>query len=163
MTHRERHESEGLFTLKAKPGPGFCLVKGCRKSSDPKKVGLCHCHHQYRWRMKSPKRSAFSTLRDHAKGRGIAFTISYDYFLGLTDALAWWDHAAESRGEALSIDRIDITKGYVFGNIRVLTVSENAAAGNRERFLPETVRAILARKRERAMGFKGRSEDDCPF
>lgn len=147
MTHRERHISEGLFDLKLCPGEGFCIVKGCRKSREPKKVGLCHKHHQHRWRMKSPKRSAYSTLRDHAKARGLKFSISFDYFLGITDGLAYWS------GEGVpTIDRVKVERGYEPGNLTVISLSENVTKGNRERHLPAAVQAILERKRARMSG-----------
>lgn len=173
MTPQERwrkiHESEGLFSLKVKPGAGLCMVKGCRKEGLPRKVGLCHCHHQYRWRMNSPKKSAYATLRDHARGRGLEFSLSPDYFAGLCDAYAYFDSDAESRGECPSIDRIDPRKGYVPGNVRIVTVSQNSVKAARERHLPGYVQAILDRKRARAKGNPAladeqeRGEDECPF
>lgn len=148
---RSTHEAEELFTLKLKPGPGLCCVKGCRKNigrSD--KMGLCHAHYQYRWRMKNKKKSAYATLRDHARGRGIPFTISAEYFQGLMDAVAYWDHQAESRGEWLSIDRIRAWEGYVPGNLRIISHSQNSAKSHRERFLPVHVQSLIDRRRERA-------------
>lgn len=150
MTQRERHLSEGLFTLKQTPGPGLCCVKGCRNASGVGKAGLCHKHYQHRWRMRSRKSSAFATLRDNAKNRGIEFNLTYDYFLGLTDCAGYWDLHAESRGEWASIDRVDGTKGYVMGNLRIITHAHNAAKSNRERHLPAHVQSIIDRKRARA-------------
>lgn len=146
---RQKHEGEGLFTLKKNPGAGLCGVKGCRK--DAPRMGLCHAHRQYRWRMQNKKQSAFSSLRDHALSRGIRFTLDYQYFLGLTDALGYFDPKAESRGEWLSIDRIDVTRGYEPGNLRIVTHSENVIKGHRERHLPEAVQSMIARKRARAL------------
>jgi hypothetical protein len=112
--------------------------------------------------MKSPKRSAYSTLRDHAKGRGIKFTISYDYFLGLTDGLGYWS------GEGVpTIDRVKATRGYEPGNLTVISLNENVRKGNRERHLPEHVQAILERKRARMSGDSvnpyARDEEFNPF
>lgn len=149
-THRERHIEEGIFTLKGKPGPGLCMVSGCRNECHPKKMSLCHKHFQHRWRTLSRKPSAFATLRDHAKARGLEFNLSYDYFLGMTDCAGFWDMQAESRGEWATLDRVDGTKGYVMGNVRVITHAHNAAKSNRERHLPAHVQSILDRKRERA-------------
>ena len=163
------HAAEGLFTLKKKPGAGLCLVRGCSKEGHPKKTGLCHGHWQYRWRMRSRKKSAYATLRDHATGRGIEFTISLDYFLGLTDAVMFWDHEAESRGEWLTLDRVDATRGYCPGNLRVISLSHNSVKSCRERHLPEHVQSILERKRARAKenphlaDETGDAESDCPF
>lgn len=158
--------AEGLFELKKKPIDGVCLVKWCCEKGHARKTGLCHKHFQARWRMKNPKRSAYAALRDHAKGRGIAFSLTFDYFEGMLDGLRFWDHEAESRGDALSLDRIDPTKGYVRGNIRVITLSENVIEGNKIRHLPEYVQHIIERKRAKAkeaVGFKEIDPDACPF
>lgn len=162
---RATHESEGLFVLKAKPGEGFCCVKGCRKEEVTGKTGLCHAHHQYRWRMKSKKPSSYHTLKSHALARGLKFTISYDYFLGICDAVAFFDPECESRGEYPSIDRVDPTRGYEPGNIRVISISSNVTKGNKERFLPAHVQSILERKRARAEKklSPGPDADRCPF
>ena len=53
---------------------------------------------------------------------------------------------------ALSLDREDACGGYTSDNIRVIPIEENVAKGNRERHLPEHVRAVMARR-----------EPDCPF
>jgi cobalamin biosynthesis protein CobT len=152
MTPQQRatHEAEGFFTLKKSPGAGFCGVNGCRRQSAKHKQGLCHTHSQHRWRMKSPKRSAFTALRDHAVARGLKFSISYDYWCGLADAYAMFDHSAESFDQYPSFDRVDSTKGYCPGNLRIITVSQNAVKSNKERFLPAAVQEILARKRAKA-------------
>lgn len=169
MTPAQRavHVAENLFDLKQKAGPGLCGVKGCRRDEERRKMGLCHCHHQQRWRMKSPKKSAYATLRDHAKARGIGFTISPDYFEGLCDAHARFVHVAETRGEQLTIDRVHAHLPYQKGNLQVMTHSENSAKGNRERFLPAYVQAILDRKRARIQqeepGFAEKDENECPF
>lgn len=166
-SHRDRHIDEGFFELKAKPGHGLCMVKGCRNHYGKVKFSLCHKHYQYRWRMLNPKRSSFAALRDRAKDRGIEFTISYDYWLGLTDAYRYFPHDAVSFKECLSIDRVDASKGYVPGNLAIITVSENSKKSHKEKFLPAHVQAILDRKRAKIQGevqtFKERDPDDFPF
>jgi hypothetical protein len=138
------------------------MVKGCRKDGHRHKFGLCFAHYQYRWRMLNPKQSAFAMLRDHAKQRGIEFRLSYDYFLGLCDAYSYFDHSAESFGEFPSIDRIDATKGYLQGNVRVVTVSQNCRKAAKERFLPAHVQAILDRKRARAKEHPALADEQVP-
>lgn len=158
--NRATHETEGLFKLKQVPGPGMCVVHGCRNPHVPAKASLCHKHHQQRWRVKNRKGGVYACLRDRAKRRKIEFTISYDYFLGLTDATAFWDTHPEDRGEWLTLDRRDPTKGYVPGNLRVITHRENTVKGNRERHLPEVVQALLDRKRA---AFLRETAPECPF
>lgn len=172
MTAREKLESEGLFTLKKMPGPGMCPVASCRNKSRTgrnKCMGLCHRHQQYRWRMKDTKRSAYTALRDHAKARKIPFTISYEYFRGMVDMLATWDLKAESRGEVLTVDRIQAERGYEEGNLQIITHSQNSIKSHREKHLPAVVQALIARKRakvqEAMWKISGRKEgdEDEPF
>ncbi len=151
LTGRDKLLVEGMFALKENPGPGLCMVAGCRKRhKDPRKVGtllLCSRHWQARWRARNPKQASWRALKDHAKARRIEFTLDFAFFVSLTDAAGYWDQDPASHGDRLSIDRISITGPYSNDNVRVITVSENTAAGNRERFLPEHVQAILARRR----------------
>ena len=152
-----------LFTLKVKPGPGLCKVKGCSHKTGLKKGGLCDKHHQQWFRFKNPKAGAYATLKGHALKRRIPFNITYDYFLGLTDACGYWDRDVENHGDLPTLDRVDPCKGYVFGNLRVVSHSENAIKGNRERHLPAHVQEILRRKRARLQARLEPDEDDCPF
>jgi len=169
-SHRDRHLAEGFFTLKREPGPGMCMVTRCRNDHGKGKFSLCHKHYQHRWRMLNPKQSAFAALRDHAKGRGIEFSLTFDYFQGMCDAYAMFDHNAETFGEYPSIDRVDSTIGYRPGNLRIITVSQNAEKSAREKFLPAAVQEILARKRAKAKNNPllieervAETEENCPF
>lgn len=167
MTPQQRalHEAEGLFVLKAKPGHGMCGVRGCRNELAPRKMSICHKHWQQRWRMQSPKKSAYAMLRDHAKERGIKFTLTPDYFRGFCDAFARFDQSPDTYGQRMTVDRVDATRGYEEGNIAILTLTENVAKGNRERHLPAHVQAILDRKRARMQESPEpvEEEEKCPF
>lgn len=148
-----KHRIPEIFNLKKKPGPGFCIVAGCRKEKsldrkgNVKKLGLCHGHYQHAWRLCNEKKSAYATLRDHAVRRGIVFSLSPEYFAGLVDAYGFFEHKADEFKDYLSLDRADCTKGYVAGNVRVCTVSENVIKGHAERHLPHAVQHYLAARR----------------
>jgi hypothetical protein len=150
---RDKLVAEGLFTLKESPGPGFCCVRGCRLKHIPKRRGgnllLCARHYQQRWRWLNPKQSAYRALKDHAAARKIAFTLTFDYFCGLTDAYGYWDAPADDFASQPSIDRVDCRLGYAPGNVRIISVSANAAKSHREKFLSPAAQAGLARKRAR--------------
>jgi hypothetical protein len=160
---------DGIFELKLHPGEGLCPVKGCRNAPGVKKGGLCNKHHQRLFKHRHPQAWGFNIIKAKSKRRGIAFTISFDYYCGLTDAYAYHEQKPEEHGDWLTIDRRDITKGYEPGNLRILTHSENVAAGNAERFLPETVRALLERRRalaasqEAAAAVPEYDPETCPF
>ena len=143
-----KHRLPEIFQFKQKPGPGFCRVKGCRKNGHSAKFGLCHGHYQHAWRLCNEKASVYATLRDHARQRGIAFTITREYFDGLVDAYGFFDHPKTEFKTYLSFDRCDVDKGYEKGNLRIVSVSANVAKGNRERHLPRTVQDHLREIRE---------------
>lgn len=135
---------EGFFEFKKSSSGGLCWVKGCSRKSRADRC-LCHMHDMRRWRAKQKKTADYCTLRDHAKARGIDFSITLDYWRGLVDAFAYYDPPGDDA--ALSIDRVDPTKGYVEGNIRVVTVSLNSIKSNKERYLPDHVQHMLERHR----------------
>lgn len=151
LTARERIESEG-FSLKGSPGVGLCWIKGCRnRHAGPKKklgeVMFCHRHWQQRWRKRDYKEASWATLRDHAKARGIGFTLSFEKFVQITDECGYWDQQPETDADRLTVDRILMSGAYSDDNVRVIPKGLNSGLSNRERWLPENVKAILARKR----------------
>lgn len=142
-----------------------------------------------RWRCRNKQISDYCTLRDHAAGRHLKFTITVDYWKGLVDAFGFYD-ATRDKDVVLTIDRVDATKGYEEGNLRVVSVNVNSYKTRREQFLPEHVQSIIERKRAKlqssnakylALGpqpiadeelpleateqneFLQYSEEDCPF
>ena len=103
-------------------------------------------HDMRRWRALQKKTADYCTLRDHAKARGIKFLITLDYWRGLVDAFGFYSKGDDE--EVLTIDRVNPTRGYEEGNMRVVTVSVNGYKSNRERYLPEHVQHMLERKRD---------------
>jgi len=151
---------EGFFEFAKNKAPGRCPVRGCRNPSR-KDRALCHRHEQRRWRAHNPIKNYYNELKQRAKKRGHAFTISYDYFLGFCHATQFLE---EHEGKVLTIERINASKGYVPGNIEALETSLNTAKGNRERWLSDEAReAIANRRRERAASLEEWcDEDDAP-
>lgn len=121
----------------------MCWVKGCQRASRTDR-SLCHKHEMRRWRAKNKKIADYCTLRDHASARGIEFKIGLDYWRGLVDAFCYYEPRAD---ETLSIDRVNPVRGYVEGNLRIVTVSLNSLKSNRERFLPEHIQHMMDRTR----------------
>lgn len=122
-----------LYALCPGKPKGTCPVRFCRKCS--RKAGrLCHMHDVRAWRKRNPTRAAYNTLRDHAKGRGLEFSITFEDFQQICEATGYSLKKGISPN-ALSMDRRDFRKGYVPGNIRVTTVSINSAKGTHEKFI----------------------------
>lgn len=162
---QQRLLNEGFFEFKSKAGPGLCWVKHCRNSRKHDRC-LCNKHNMQRWRAKRECPAAYHTLKHHAKARRIKFTITVDYFRGLTDAYCFFKQ--DDPDEILTIDRVEAHKGYEPGNLRVVSISINIAKGNRERYLPEHIRDMMRREREAARAklnghLKDEENENCPF
>lgn len=83
------------------------------------------------WRRNNPEKYCYLTLKGNAKRRGKEFTITFEYFLeviGETDYLSLKGKTKTS----LSIDRKDNNFGYVTGNLRIITLSQNSIKGTGE-------------------------------
>lgn len=121
-----------------------CCIKHCPKDSakhangNKTKKGMCHGHYQAWWRHNNPLMSYFRSIKDHAKEREIIFTLTFEQFKSIVP-VNW---------RSLTVDRIEGHKGYAWGNIQFMPFGENAAKGNRERWLPDHVKDILERKRK---------------
>lgn len=155
---------EAFYEYKKRAPEGKCWVKRCPNMAS--NGCLCSKHYMRRWRHKNVESATYCTLRDHARGRKIAFTINIDYWKGLTDGYNFFQQ--KDRKEILTIDRVDPCRGYEPGNLRVVSISENVAKGNRERYLPEHVQEMLRREREQTLQeyahhLEEDDEDDCPF
>lgn len=78
-----------------------------------------------RYRKNKPERAAYNALKDHARARGIEFTISFDYFMRYVVTKGYVDGKGNSRN-GLTVDRKNNLLGYVVGNIQVMTRAKNA-------------------------------------
>lgn len=100
------------------------VVRGCRNNRKGDRLRCSRCTMRL-WRASRRAQAAFASLRDHARERGIEFTITFADF----SACAWCaDYVANKGNEAsgLTVDRIDNRRGYVPGNIQPLTRAANA-------------------------------------
>jgi len=152
-----------MFEYTKTPVDGKCIVKRCGSPAIKKKGCLCHKHYQQKWRHNNPEQAAYRALKDHALHRKLKFEISFDYFCGLADGFAYFDKSCEQRGEVASIDRVDASLGYVRGNLQVISISENVIKGNKERYLPEYVQALLERQRLQQLESQPVENDENPF
>lgn len=73
-------------------------------------------------------RYAYSVLKNNARRRGKEFTLTMQEFVDFCEETGYMEGKGSSR-LSLSVDRIDHNKGYVAGNIQVLSLSENGAKG----------------------------------
>lgn len=107
--------------------PDKCITKFCRRAGTRKRGGLCSRCSMRRWRAANPIAATLSMLRRRAKDKKIPFDLT----------LPWLTEFLTTNGYDSSVHHIDRIKtwlGYTMGNLQVLTMSENIAKGNRERY-----------------------------
>ena len=101
----------------------LCKTKYCRRSKNGHR-SLCNTCEARAYRARHPIKYVYDTLKRNAKRRDKIFTIT---LVDFTEFIAGTDYL-ERRGrknENLTIDRIDNNKGYILGNLRVMTNLEN--------------------------------------
>lgn len=109
--------------------PGVCRAYRCTAAprniaTHPTSTQLCGSCYKAQWRVDNPERAAYGAQRDHARARRIPFTLSFEQWWSVVKDTGYIDGKGKER-HALHVDRIDPSKGYEAGNIRVITCSEN--------------------------------------
>jgi len=120
-----------LFELVEKPKKGICVVKYCRKKRAVTST-LCAMHKMHAFRMRNPLLATYLRLRDGAKRRGLEFGLTREQFRELCEITGYLEGKGTSP-LSMTLDRIDARRGYVPGNLQVMTLRDNVAKGNRER------------------------------
>jgi len=151
----ERDIPEDFQVLVDGKRPELCHVSYCRNVHLPQRR-LCSKHKMARWRYANPLRASFSTLRDHARARKLAFSLTFEQFRDLVTPTAYLADKGNTK-DALQLDRVDASRGYHADNMEVITTSENTSKGNTERQGAAYKAALLKRK-----GYKTPVEND-PF
>ena len=136
-------------------GKHYCLTPRCRglvnkKNEHSPFCSKCRSRH---FRRDHPAMAHYLDLKNRAKQRGHEFSITFEYY----HQTVWLDTGyAQQHGksaECLSVDRIRNELGYIPGNLRVLTLSENSRRQQRKSFVP-----FFARQVENA-SYKPSAED----
>lgn len=102
----------------------LCATATCTKKAAPSRTicEKCKCKN---YRRKYPLRAIYRNLKNNAKRRHKEFTITYEEF----ERVAKAEELLRNRGRAsqsLSFDRTDVTKGYVSGNVSLMTIGANS-------------------------------------
>ncbi len=101
-----------------------CACEGCKRLRPVGKSRYCFSCQYRRKRERNPIAFAYGLLRRHARERGKSFTISLAYFEAFCHATQYHTGAGRTVN-ALTVDRIDTTKGYEPGNLQVLSNAAN--------------------------------------
>ncbi|MDB6117399.1 MAG: hypothetical protein JWO08_1180 [Verrucomicrobiaceae bacterium] len=81
-----------------------------------------------KWRARHPMKCRFDWVRSSARKRGIAFLLTLEQFTSWAEEVGYLEHCGV-RG--YHCDRIDASKGYEAGNLRLLHYTANCSKGAR--------------------------------
>ena len=123
--HKYLSKSVSEKTKKRKKAAGLCRHHGCRNQRRQDGTDCNTCRSR-KWRMNNPKRYAFGELRKSANKRKIPFELTFEQFLEFDKQTGYVANKGNEH-DALSVDRIDSSKGYSIDNIRALTWLDNVS------------------------------------
>ena len=133
-----------------------CQTKYCRNTAAK---GRKHCHkcRSQLYKRNNPFGYYYNKLKQRAKERGIPFKISKKHFknLWLKKKKKWEEKKAPDTISTWEIDRKDVTRGYVPGNLQIIHKRKNILKYWKEdRFVVE---AYYKKQRQIEL------EEDSPF
>jgi hypothetical protein len=107
-----------------------CITKFCRnKRATGRK--LCHKCRTRKYRSANRLMYAYHTKKANAKTKGKPFALTIEHFKQLCDESGYLDGKGRN-WFSLSIDCIINHLGYIPGNVRVITLSENSIKGTKQ-------------------------------
>lgn len=119
---------------KRKKNPNKCRTKYCRgRVSKLTHSPWCPKCKTRRYKEKHPLKYSYYKLKFRALERGITFNLTFAQYEEFAISTGY----ASERGKtkfSLSIDRIEVDKGYEVGNLQVLTLSENTHKRNNHEY-----------------------------
>lgn len=126
-TYKKIEVSRLYDIIPSKAKKGKCIIRGCRNKS-VSGSNLCSKHKHQRRKANDPVGYFFDISKQNAKNRGLEFSITKEYFKSLVDQTDYLKRGGMSNS-SLTLDRIDNSKGYVKGNVQVITFEENREKG----------------------------------
>jgi len=109
---------------KKKLASGKCVMTGCNGKLDKYRI-ICYKCKTKLYRLRHPVNFYYNQLKKGSKRRCIKFTLTLDQFEQFCFDTNYIQKV-EKCADGYSLDRIDVKKGYEFGNLQVLTLSENS-------------------------------------
>ena len=106
-----------------------CSSKHCRRDARKGRTICTTCDSRKR-RATNPMFSAYRAKRHNARRKGKLFTITFEDFKQFCYRYPYMAGKGRS-GVSFGIDCIDPAKGYVPGNLQLLTNAENSRKGKR--------------------------------
>lgn len=103
----------------------ICVAHRC-KNKKADRDRFCHKHRKRYQKETNPISYHYNMLRSNARRRGKEFTITKEDFAEFCEETNYLELKGKSKDSA-SIDRIDPSKGYIKGNLQILTLGQNSA------------------------------------
>jgi len=123
---------KNIREIRNKLKKGLCVAAYCSNkhlSNDR----FCAKHRKQYQKIHNPVSYTFNYLKQNAKRRGKDFTLTLKQFKQFCDETNYIELKGKA-GDAMSIDRIDNTKGYSYDNIQMISLSDNSKKSNYEYF-----------------------------
>lgn len=114
--------NEPLYSQKKRRN--VCVVSQCSKRSGKGYV-ICFKHKREKQKLENPFRYWYDVLRQNARYRKVEFTLTIEEFRKFCAKTNYLELKGKNAG-SYSIDRKDNKKGYSYGNIQILTLSQNS-------------------------------------
>lgn len=101
-----------------------CNTPGCNNKTRGGGAVDCNTCHSTKVRRLNPVRAAYRNLRNNSKRRGITFDLTFEQFRKFAIETDYMRGKGKLQ-KSYTIDRIEAEKGYVEGNLQVLTNQAN--------------------------------------
>jgi hypothetical protein len=102
----------------------MCSTVGCGNTPQ-KGRRYCQSCNNRKWRQKHPIKAAFNNLKQNAKRRGIWFDLTFQAFKRFCKDTAYVKLKGTGPDD-MTIDRVIPAKGYVDGNLQMISKAENS-------------------------------------
>lgn len=107
---------------------GKCIVKYCR-NSPVSGSRLCSKHKHQRRKVNDPIGYYFDIARQNARARKIPFEIDKKYFTKLVLATDYMKKGGRDNS-SLTLERVNNNKGYIKGNVKIISFEQNREKGD---------------------------------
>jgi len=105
-----------------------CSTRYCRKKTESKGTKFCSVCRKRKGRAADPVKYSYQNLKNRATQRGKPFTITLDFFRAFCRETEYIKGKGRN-AKGYTIDCEINELGYVPGNIKILTLEENARKG----------------------------------
>lgn len=112
---------------------GVCAVRYCRKRRE-KHRRICRRCRERLYVINNPVTVAYRRLKNHAKERGISFSLTFLEFEEFCLMTGYLDMKGREK-MSFSVDRVNNQYGYSADNIQVMTLSDNSRKAHVDRRL----------------------------